>query len=109
MVDQNPRLEENELEEDLALAPPKVQRLNSNASVLIVEHDPGLRCQIWDYPLYEQDQARRIYVMHGPFQFLKDKYPYWSKRVGVRDWCTSYLTWLQRACRVYESSSPHIL
>ena len=34
MVDQNPRLEENELEEDLALAPPKVQRLNSDASVL---------------------------------------------------------------------------
>jgi len=28
MVDQNPRLEENELEEDLAPAPPKVQRLN---------------------------------------------------------------------------------
>jgi len=34
MVDQNPRLEENELEEDLAPAPPKVQRLNSDASVL---------------------------------------------------------------------------
>ena len=81
MVDQNPQLEENELEEDLAPAPPKVQRLNSNASVLIVEHDPGLRCQIWDYPLDEQDQARRIYIMYGPFQFLKDKYPYWSKRL----------------------------
>ncbi|KAG2560321.1 hypothetical protein PVAP13_8KG055820 [Panicum virgatum] len=34
MVDQNPRLEENELEEDLAPAPPKVQRLNSDASVI---------------------------------------------------------------------------
>ncbi|RLN19422.1 hypothetical protein C2845_PM02G46150 [Panicum miliaceum] len=46
MVNQNPQLEENELEEDLALAPPKVQKLNPDASVLIVERDPGLRCQI---------------------------------------------------------------
>ena len=84
MVDQNPQLEENELEEDLAPAPPKVQRLNSNASVLIVERDPGLRCQIWNYPSDEQVQARRIYIMHGPFQFMMDKYPYSYPSVWVR-------------------------
>ena len=39
MADQNSQLEENELEEGLALAPPKVQRSNSDASVLIVERD----------------------------------------------------------------------
>ena len=50
MADQNSQLEEIELEEGLAPAPPKVQRLNSYASVLIVEHDPGLRCQFWNYP-----------------------------------------------------------
>ncbi|TVT99813.1 hypothetical protein EJB05_54814, partial [Eragrostis curvula] len=55
---------------------PKTPRLNSDGSVLIVECDPGLRCQIWDYPVDEQDRARRIYVMLGPYQFVKDKYPY---------------------------------
>ncbi|KAJ1273220.1 hypothetical protein BS78_06G262800 [Paspalum vaginatum] len=46
-----------------------------NASVLVVERDPGLRRQIWEYPIDEQDEARRIYIMHGPYQFLKDNYP----------------------------------
>ena len=39
MADQNSQLEEIELEEGLAPAPPKVQRSNSDASVLIVERD----------------------------------------------------------------------
>ncbi|KAJ1269938.1 hypothetical protein BS78_06G016400 [Paspalum vaginatum] len=54
---------------------PKVVRLNSDASVLVVERDPGLRRQIWEYPIDEQDEARRIYIMHGLYQFLKDNYP----------------------------------
>jgi hypothetical protein len=75
--DQNPQSEENVVPEDEApMQPsPKVQRLNSDGSVLIVERDPGLRCQIWEYPIEEQDEARRIYMMHGPYQFLKDDYP----------------------------------
>jgi hypothetical protein len=35
MVDQNPQLEENKLEKDLAPAPLKVQRLNSDAMFLL--------------------------------------------------------------------------
>ena len=54
---------------------PKVQILNSDASVLVVERDPGLCCQIWEYPADEQDEARRIYMMHGPYHFLMDEYP----------------------------------
>jgi hypothetical protein len=98
MVDQNPQLEEKELEEDLAPSPPKVRRLNSDASVLIVEHDLGLCCQIWDYPLDEQDQARRIYIMHGPFQFMKDKYPYSSPKSHRRCFQTHWFKefpWLE--------------
>jgi hypothetical protein len=75
IVDQNPQ-SNDEIELEEASAPPKIQRLNSDGSVLIVERDPGLRCQIWEYPIDEQDQARRIYIMHGPFQFMKEKYPY---------------------------------
>lgn len=42
---------------------------------MVVERNPGLRCQIWEYPVDEQDEARRIYMMHGPYQFLKEDYP----------------------------------
>lgn len=78
MADQNVEPDENELEEARSRGPgpPKVQRLNSDANVLIVEHDLGLRSEIWEYPIDEQDQAHRIYINHGPFQFRNDKYPY---------------------------------
>jgi hypothetical protein len=56
--------------------PPTVQKLNTEASVLTVERDPGLRAQIWDYHPEDQDQVRRIYALLGPYQFVKDKYPY---------------------------------
>ncbi|PVH31806.1 hypothetical protein PAHAL_9G237100 [Panicum hallii] len=76
IVDQSPQLDENDSEDVPSPAPAKIRRLNSDASVLNVEHDPGLRCQIWEYPIDEQDQVRKIYIMHGPFQFKKDQYPY---------------------------------
>jgi hypothetical protein len=76
MTNQDPELDENESEEGPAPTPPKIPRLNSDGSVLIVEHDPGLRRRIWEYPIDEQDQARRIYIMHGPFRFIKESYPY---------------------------------
>jgi hypothetical protein len=57
---------------------PKVQRINAeitDASVLIVERDPGLRRQIWEYPANERDQVRKVYMMHGPYQLHMDTYP----------------------------------
>ena len=58
--DQNPQSNENVVLEDEAPSrqrSPKVQRLNSDASVLVVERDPGLRCQIWEYPVDKQDES----------------------------------------------------
>ncbi|TVU44128.1 hypothetical protein EJB05_03561, partial [Eragrostis curvula] len=69
---------------------PKIQRLNSEDSVLIVERDPGLRGSIWDYPVDEQDRARRIYAMLGPYQIVKEKYPNSGSNVftvkGFKSW-----------------------
>jgi len=83
LVDQISQLDETPVAapivlHDEATPAPKVPKLNSDGSVLIVERDPGLRGQIWDYPVDEQDRARRIYVMLGPYQnkmedgFLRD-------------------------------------
>ena len=56
--------------------PPKIQRVSyEDTSVLEVERDPGLRCQIWEYPPDEQDQVVKAYMKHGPYQFLMDVYP----------------------------------
>jgi hypothetical protein len=50
----------------------KVQRVNfADTSVLIVERDPGLRCQIHTYPLDKQEQVIRAldYVYHKTVVF----------------------------------------
>lgn len=73
---QNPQSDENVGQENEAQRqpPPKVQRLNSRESVLIVEQDLGLDCQIWEYHVGEQDEASRVYILHRPYQFHKDDY-----------------------------------
>lgn len=75
----NPCPEEQITAQEAPIEPaPKVQRVNAeigDASVLIVERDPGLRRQIWEYPANERDQVRKVYIMHGPYQFHMDTYP----------------------------------
>ncbi|XBI69379.1 hypothetical protein VPH35_048452 [Triticum aestivum] len=65
------------VEEIATSTPPQVQREggNDDASVLIVERDPGLRRQIWDYPTNAQEQARNAYMKHGAYQIEMDEYP----------------------------------
>ena len=59
-----------------AASPPPVQRSSDvDSAVLIVQRDPGLRSQIWDYPPNDQEKARLAYMKHGPYQFHKDEYP----------------------------------
>ncbi|CAN6223312.1 unnamed protein product [Urochloa humidicola] len=98
--EQNPQSDENVVQEDEAprQPSPKIQRLNSGESVLIVERDPGLRCQIWEYPVNEQDEACRIYILHGPYQFRMDDYPLSGSEKHPRrfqaDWFNSF-PWLE--------------
>jgi 23S rRNA-/tRNA-specific pseudouridylate synthase len=50
---------------------PKVRRVNfEDISMLVVERDPGLRCQIQTYPPHKQEQVIRAYMKHGPYQFF---------------------------------------
>jgi hypothetical protein len=76
LIEQEPE----DLDEEIPIAQPTpaptVQRGNDDDSaVLIVQRDPGLRCQIWDYPPNVQEKARLAYMKHGPYQFQKDEYP----------------------------------
>uniref|UniRef100_A0ACD5YGH6 Uncharacterized protein n=1 Tax=Avena sativa TaxID=4498 RepID=A0ACD5YGH6_AVESA len=61
---------------EAAPTPPVQQEQdNDDFAVLIVERDPGLRGQIWDYPPNVQEKARLAYMKHGPYQFHKDEKP----------------------------------
>ena len=40
-----------------------------------LERDPGLRCQISEYPINERDNIRRAYMILGPYQPKLKVYP----------------------------------
>ena len=64
-------VEEEEEEE----APLRINRVNDGSGVLVVERDPGLRCQLWDLPVNDQEKARKAYVKCGAYHFKKEIYP----------------------------------
>ena len=39
------------------------------------ERDPGLRTQIWEYPVNKRDEIRRAYLKDGPYQIQLSEYP----------------------------------
>ena len=43
--------------------------------VELLERDPGLRPQIWEYPSNQRDQVHRAYLQLGPMQPLLKSYP----------------------------------
>ncbi|KAL5789875.1 hypothetical protein ACOSQ2_004763 [Xanthoceras sorbifolium] len=55
---------------------PKVEpkEVDNNKNSLV--RDLGLRQQICDYPINEQDEIRRAYIKAGPYQFQLSEYPF---------------------------------
>jgi len=35
-----------------------------------LRHDPGLRPQMWGYPVNQQDEIRHAYLKYGPYRFI---------------------------------------
>ena len=70
-------LDEQVLEEEITVAAdaaptegvqqPPVQRNNDDSAVMVVERDPGLRCQISDYPPTDQEKARLAYMHYKKY------------------------------------------
>ncbi|XP_074318948.1 uncharacterized protein LOC141655799 [Silene latifolia] len=51
------------------------QEDDQDYNVTLLERDPGKRRAIGMYPLNEQDNIRRAYVVHGPYQPYLREYP----------------------------------
>ncbi|KAH9747456.1 TTF-type domain-containing protein [Citrus sinensis] len=71
----------------------------SKVDTQLVERDPGLRRQIWDYDVNQQDEIRRAYIMSGPYQPRLPEYPKSGSEKHPRRfqslWFDSFPSWLE--------------
>ena len=61
------------------------------------ERDPGLRTQIWEYPVNKRDEIRRAYLKDGPYQIQLSEYPISIEKHPRRfqySWFTQF-SWLE--------------
>nr|KAJ0194289.1 hypothetical protein LSAT_V11C800391780 [Lactuca sativa] len=63
-----------------------------------IERDPGLRMQIYDYPINQRDSIRRAYINLGPFQPKLPVYPKSGPKTHKRSFQVSWFKlfpWLE--------------
>ena len=78
----------------------KFQRVRSNKiDKDSLERDPGLRQQIWEYPVNQRDEIRRAYIMVGSYQPILSKYPKSGPEAHPRSfqssWFKIFPSWLE--------------
>ncbi|ESR55520.1 hypothetical protein CICLE_v10024402mg, partial [Citrus x clementina] len=70
----------------------------SKVDTQLLERDPGLRHQIWDYNVNQRDEMRRAYIMSGPYQPRLPEYPKSGSEKHPRRfqslWFDSFPSWL---------------
>jgi hypothetical protein len=70
--------------------PSKMLRIESqieSVDISTIQHDPGLRRQISEYPVNQHDEIRRAYLEDGPYRFIHSNssgYPF--SRIGKNRW-----------------------
>ncbi|CAL5329405.1 unnamed protein product [Camellia sinensis] len=76
---------------------PRVESKDVDTSSLV--RDPGLRKQIWDYPVSERDKIRRAYIKSGPYQpKALNNQPFEIDKNGLRfldSWYKLFPDWLE--------------
>jgi hypothetical protein len=66
-----------------------------------LQRDPGLRPQIWEYPVNQQDEIRRAYLKAGPYRWVpssSSEYPFSDNEKNRRRFQSSWYTifdWLE--------------
>ncbi|KAL4637784.1 hypothetical protein ACB092_03G100900 [Castanea dentata] len=75
--------------------PSKCSRIESKG----IDRDPGIRTQKYEFPVNEQDEIRRAYLIAGPYQPKDIKYPYKGpenhRRCFQSSWFKSHSNWLE--------------
>ena len=74
---------------------PKFQKIDTS----LLERDPGLRQQIWDYHVNQRDEIRRAYYNYGVFQptlaTYKKSGPKKHRRSFQQSWFQLFPSWLE--------------
>jgi hypothetical protein len=92
--------------------PSKCPRIQlEEIDVTSLEPDPGLRPQIWEFPINLQDEIRRAYIKAGPCQPKLSEFPFSgegkNRRRFQRSWYKKYSTWLEyfriKECHILSS------
>ena len=75
--------------------PSKCSRIKSKG----IDYDPRSRKQIYEFPVNEQDEIRRAYLIASPYQPRDIKYPYKGlknhRRSFQSSWFESHSNWLE--------------
>ncbi|KAL5854184.1 hypothetical protein ACOSQ4_003986 [Xanthoceras sorbifolium] len=71
------------------------EEVDNNKNSLV--RDPGLRQQICDYPINEQDEIRRAYIKAGSYQFQLSEYPFSKSKHSrrIQFWWFEKFHWLE--------------
>ncbi|XP_059627110.1 uncharacterized protein LOC132269904 [Cornus florida] len=76
---------------------PRVEHTKVDPTFL--ERDPGLRRQIWDYPVDKRDEVRRAYIKAKAYQIPLSEYPLSGSEKHPRrfqsSWFKLFPTWLE--------------
>ncbi|KAL6543005.1 hypothetical protein OROHE_010525 [Orobanche hederae] len=75
----------------------KIARIES-FDINSLERDPGLRPQIWDYPVEKRDEVRRAYIKAKPNQPIHSNYPKSNEkhpRSFQSSWYKLFPSWLE--------------
>jgi hypothetical protein len=83
----------------------KMPKIESQEGELVdistLQHDPGLRTQMWEYPVNQQDEIRHAYLKDDPYRFIPPDnfgYPFSGKEKNHRRFQSSWykmFPWLE--------------
>ncbi|CAL8162116.1 unnamed protein product [Prunus armeniaca] len=78
---------------------PRIETIDNEVDISTLERDPGLRPQIWNYPINQRDEIRRAYINVGPYQPMLSKYPksgsVTHQRSFQSSWFKLFPSWLE--------------
>ncbi|XP_020411638.1 uncharacterized protein LOC18793132 [Prunus persica] len=102
-------------------ASPRIETTDNEVDISTLERDPGIRPQIWNYPVNQRDEIRRAYINVGPYQPILSKYPKFGSVTHQRSfqssWFKLFPSWLEYSpvkdaafclpCYLFNKASGH--
>ncbi|XP_059635401.1 uncharacterized protein LOC132277574 [Cornus florida] len=90
---------DSRLQSSAELSPKSPRVEHTKVDRTFLERYPGLRRQIWDYPVEKRDEVHRAYIKAKAYQIMLSEYPLSGlekhPRWFLSSWFKLFLTWLE--------------